>query len=185
MTRIPGLRAVCVGGLSLALAALLAACGEPAANVAEPKAYDRLGVQVQIPGNWKLVDDQRLGGAHYLTVESPGTAVFIAMVQSDRNRELEEFARSFSAEADKQLPNALEHQGRFDLSAFDQGTIREHYTVSLGGVKVPHLREYHKITGARRTAFLITQSADEDQAQAKPGFDLMLKSFKFNEAAGG
>ncbi|WP_360820481.1 hypothetical protein, partial [Streptomyces sp. NPDC047042] len=117
MTRMPGLRAVCVGGLSLALAALLAACGEPAANVAEPKAYDRLGVQVQIPGNWKLADDQRLGGVHYLTVESPGTAVFIAMVQSDRNRELEEFARSFSAEADKQLPNALEHQGRCATAA--------------------------------------------------------------------
>lgn len=175
-----GLRAVCVRGFGLALVLTLAACGEPAANVAEPKAYDRLGVQVQIPGNWKLADDQRLGGVHYLTVESPGTAVFIAMVQSDRNRELEEFAHSFSAEADKQAPAATEHQGRFDLSAFDHGTIREHYTVSLGGVKVPHLREYHKITGARRAAFLVTQSADEDQARARPGFDLMLKSFKLN-----
>lgn len=185
MPRMSGLRAVCFRGLVLALLALLAACGEPAANVAQPKAYDRLGVQVRIPGNWKLADDQRLGGVHYLTVESPGSAVFIAMVQSDRNRELEEFARSFSAEADKQMPGALQRQSRFDLSAFADGTIREHYTVSLGGVKVPHLREYHKITGARRTAFLVTQSADEDLAQAKPGFDLILKSFKFNEAAGG
>src|SRR5262249_4238758 len=128
MTGMLGLRAVCVRGFALALILTLAACGEPAANVAEPKVYDRLGVQVRIPGNWKLADDQRLGGVHYLTVESPGTAVFIAMVQSDRNRELEEFARSFSAEADKQVPAAMEHQGRFDLSAFDHGTIREHYT---------------------------------------------------------
>lgn len=185
MTRMPCLRAVCVRGFVLALIALLAACGEPAANVAQPKAYDRLGVQVQIPGNWKLAADQRLAGVHYLTVESPGTAVFIAMVQTDRSRELEEFARSFSAEADKQLPSALERQGRFDLSAFADGTIREHYTVDLGGVKIPHLREYHKITGAHRAAFLITQSAEEDRAQARPGFELMLKSFKLNESPGG
>lgn len=185
MTRTTRLRSVCLRGFALALAALLVACGEPAANVAQPKVYDRLGVQVRIPGNWKLADDQRLGGVHYLTVESPGSAVFIAMVQSERNRELEEFARSFSAEADKQVPDALDRQSRFDLSSFADGTIREHYTVSLGGVKVPHLREYHKITGAHRTAFLITQSADEDRAQARPGFELMLKSFKLNEASGG
>lgn len=144
--------------LGFAVAALLAACGEPAANVSDPKPYDRLGVHVEIPGNWKLSDDQRVAGVHYLTVESPGSAIFIAMVQADGNRELEEFARSFSNEADKQTPGLLDRSTRFDLSAFAEGTIREHYTISLGGVKVPHLREYRKITGAHRTAFLDRKS---------------------------
>jgi hypothetical protein len=181
MTRSQRSRGFAVGCLAVALAALLGACGEPAANVAEPKPYDRLGVHMQIPGNWKLSDDERIASVHYLTVESPGSAVFIAMVQTDRSRELEEFARSFSAEADKQTPAVLGHNSRFDLSAFAEGTIREHYIVSLGGVKVPHLREYRKITGAHRTAFLITQSADEDLAQTRPGLDLLVKSFKLTD----
>ncbi|MGO1069953.1 hypothetical protein [Lysobacter sp. CA199] len=167
--------------LAAGLIVLLAACGEPAANVAQPKPYDRLGVHLQIPGNWKLSDDQRIASMHYLTVESPGSAIFIAMVQSDGARELEEFARSFSAEADKQTPSMLKRESRFDLSAFTEGTIRERYVVSIAGVKVPHLREYRKITGAHRTAFLITQSAEEDLKQTQPGFDLLVKSFQLTD----
>lgn len=182
MIRTSRLRVLHVWLLGAACAVALAACGEPAANVSQPKRYDRLGVHMQIPGNWKLSDDQRVAGVHFLTVESPGSAIFIAMVQSDRHRELEEFARNFSAEADKQTPSVLARDTRFDLSAFAEGTIREHYVVSLGGVKVPHLREYRKITGAHRTAFLITQSADEDLAQTRPGFDLLTKSFSLTDA---
>ncbi|MGH8083494.1 MAG: hypothetical protein ACREP7_23155 [Lysobacter sp.] len=181
MDRSQRLRRWSLGCVSLGLFALLSACGEPAANVAEPKSYDRFGVRLQIPGNWKVSDDQQLAGAHYLTIESPGSAVFIAMIQPDRSRELQEFAHSFSAEADKQTPALLSHDSRFDLSAFAEGTIREHYVISLAGVKVPHLREYRKITGARRSAFLITQSADEDLTQTQPGLDLLVKSFKLTD----
>lgn len=175
------LRRVVACGLGLGLAVLLSACGEPAANVATPKSYDRFGVHLQLPGNWKVSDDQRIAGSHYLTVESPGSAVFIAIVQADSGLALETFARDFSAEADKQTPVATTRETRFDLSHFAEGSIREHYIVSLGGVKVPHLREYRKITGARRSAFLITQSADEDLARTQPGFDLLLRSFKLSD----
>ncbi|MEH6420696.1 hypothetical protein [Pseudomonas sp. CGJS7] len=167
--------------LAAGLLALLAACGEPAANVEQPKRYDRLGVQMQIPANWKLSDDERVSGMHYLAVESPGSALFIAMIQSDGGRDLGEFARSFSADADKSMPAMLSGESRFDLSGFAEGTVRERYVASIGGVKVPHLREYHKITGAHRTAFLITQSAEEDLAQTQPGFDLLVKSFKLTD----
>lgn len=181
MARADRLRHVVVCWLGAGLALLLSACGEPAANVSAPKLYDRLGVHVELPGNWKVSDDQRVAGSHYLTVESPGSAIFIAIVQADRSLELENFARDFSAEADKQTPGLLAREARFDLSHFSEGSIREHYTVSLGGIKVPHLREYRKITGARRSAFLITQSADEDLAQTQPGFDLLLRSFKLTD----
>jgi len=181
MARARALHRVAAGWLAAGLALLLAGCGEPAANVSAPKPYDRLGVHVQLPGNWKVSDDQRVAGSHYLTVESPGSAIFIAIVQADRGLELETFARDFSAEADKQTPSVLRRETRFDLSRFAEGTIREHYTVSLAGVKVPHLREYRKITGAHRSAFLITQSADEDLAQTQPGFDLLVKSFKLTD----
>lgn len=169
----------CLAG---ACALALCACGEPAADVSRPLRYDRLGVHMSIPGNWSMAEDKRVDAVHYLIVESPGAAMFVAIVQADTTAELEDFARDFSADADKATPSVMNGQSRFDRSAFAEGTIREHYVLSLGGVKVPHRREYRKITGAHRTAFLITQSADEDLPQTQPGFDLLLKSFKLADA---
>ncbi|MGN7917684.1 hypothetical protein [Lysobacter sp. 22409] len=168
--------------LAGACAVALCACGEPAADVSRPLSYDRLGVHMSIPGNWSMAEDKRVDAVHYMIVESPGAAMFVAIVQADTTAELEDFARDFSAEADKATPSVMNGHSRFDRSAFAEGTIREHYTLSLGGVKVPHRREYRKITGAHRTAFLITQSADEDLPQTQPGFDLLLKSFKLADA---
>lgn len=159
-------------------AVVLSACGEPAADVSRPLSYDRLGVRMSIPGNWSMAEDRRIDAVHYMAVESPGSAIFVAIVQADTTAELEDFARGFSADTDKAMPSMMSGSSRFDRSSFAEGTIRERYVLSLGGVKVPHRREYRKITGAHRTAFLITQSAEEDLPQTQPGFDLLLKSFK-------
>lgn len=167
--------------LAPCLALLLAACGEPTADLSQPQAYHRDGVRMQIPGNWKLVEDERVDGDHYLTVESPGAAVFLAMVQAGPGLELADFARSFSSEAQKGLPAGMSGRSRFEPGAADDGVLREHYEVSLAGVRVPHQREYRRITGAHRTAYLITQSATEDLARTQPGFDLLLKSFALSE----
>ncbi|MEI2453316.1 MULTISPECIES: hypothetical protein [Lysobacter] len=168
--------------LTLSLAWLLAGCGERAADLDHPQAYHAPGLRLQIPGNWRVGEDRRIGQIHYLTVESPGSALFVAIVGSGRGQELDTFARGFSAEADRQLPAAQAPGHRFERSGFAEGAIRERYSLRLGGIDVPHRREYRKVTGARRSAFLITQGAEQDLAKTQPGFDLLLRSFELPEA---
>ena len=166
----------------LALAWLLAGCGERAADLEHPRRYDAPGLRLQVPGNWRIGEDRRIGQVQYLTVESPGSALFVAIVGSGRGQELDTFARSFAAEADRQLPPSSVPGHRFERGGFAEGAIRERFSLRLGGVDVPHRREYRKVTGARRSAFLITQGAEQDLDKTQPGFDLLLRSFELPEA---
>lgn len=61
--------------LALALGLSLG-CGEPSAQVSQPKLYSKDGVEFRYPGNWKVTEDASHPDFRYIIVESPGGAVF-------------------------------------------------------------------------------------------------------------
>ena len=61
--------------LALALSLSLG-CGEPSAQVSQPKLYSKDGVEFRYPGNWKVTEDASHPDFRYIIVESPGDAIF-------------------------------------------------------------------------------------------------------------
>lgn len=91
--------------LLLNVTLFLAGCGEPAADVARPRLYEKDGLAFQHPSNWKIEEDQSLEGIRHLTIETRGDAlVIVQMFPPGLGMPLEDYAREFAKAAVEELP---------------------------------------------------------------------------------
>ncbi|RFA29286.1 hypothetical protein CAI21_09375 [Alkalilimnicola ehrlichii] len=164
--------------LVLIVIAGLAGC-EKAADVASPELYEKHGVSFSYPGNWKITEDAQQGSVRQIIVESPGDAIVIALIYPAADAvSLNEFAERFASHVQQEASIITMDKATFSSSPEANTRIRERFNVSLLGVKVPHVREYNRAEGGDTVAFLVSQAAEEDLAKVKPGFELIVDTFK-------
>lgn len=167
--------------LLLKICCLLAGCGEPAADVARPRQYEKEGLAFQHPGNWKIEEDQNLEGIRHLTIETSGDAIVIVqMFPPGMGLPLEDYAREFAKAAAEELPMGRVVGSKFTPLAKSDGFdgLQEDFTLQLLGEKVPHVRRYFSQDFGARHCFLICQVAEEDLGKVEAGFKQVAASLK-------
>jgi len=162
--------------------------------------YNKGAVALRYPGNWKITEDktEKSTGVkiHYLNVESPDNGIFLIVVfskpipltvqqwhqnlASARGRHVEDMTRVGGKEFGKAK------QGKTtEIVATIGGKktpgVREKFNMTLLGEAVPHITEVFRVSNKARTAYLQTQAPEEDWAKERPGFNLVLSSFRLSE----
>lgn len=171
-----------ISAVSLLVALALAGC-EQAADISSPTVYEKNHVGFSFPANWDVSEDATQDGVRHIFVESPGDAIFIALLYPRTDAvSLREFAEWFSAQAGEETPVANVGESAFSDLEKASGqlsgeAIGEDFSLSLLGMEIPHRRGYYTTESGDRTAFLVTQVANDDLGKVQPGFDLILGSF--------
>ncbi|MBK8038721.1 MAG: hypothetical protein IPK22_16565 [Verrucomicrobiaceae bacterium] len=158
---------------------ILVSCGERAADVVNPKKYEKEGVVFLHPGNWTIENESHEAGFHHVTVESPGDALVVVQAfEQTAAVSLKEYAEGFSAATAKQLP-----MGKMDGHQFaelpDQGgwqRLQETLTMHLVGTKIPHTRFYYARDFGENRCFVLCQVSTEDLSRVQEGFAQIVKS---------
>jgi hypothetical protein len=156
---------------------------EKAADISSPIKYEKENVSFSYPQNWKVTEDVRQQDLHYIFVESPGDAIFIIQIYSKNGAvSFNEFVEWFSSQSKAEIPVGKMEESIF--STVEKGNIatgmkgiKENFSITLVGEKVPHTREYYTVDSDNEIAFLVTQTATEDMRKTESGFDLILSSF--------
>jgi hypothetical protein len=156
---------------------------EKAADISSPIKYEKENVSFSYPQNWKVTEDVGQQDVRYLFVESPGDAIFMALIYSKNDAvPLSEFVEWFSSQSREETP--IGNVGKSSFSAVEKNKfsprmkgIKENFAISLLGEQTPHIREYYAMDTKNKIAFLVAQAATEDLSKVAPGFDLILSSF--------
>ena len=151
------------------------------ANAVEIKKYHNNGVSFSYPANWKVSSDVDTGALRYIFVESPGNGIFIVQVYPARsNLSLAEYAKGFANKA----KNSSRKIQRISLK-FSKVTgpgnlgegVKEDFTIGYLGKVLAHVCYYYQVNRSNKTAYLISQSANEDLPKVQNGFKLLQSTF--------
>lgn len=170
--------------VSFALMALGTSC-ERVADVSSPLSYAKEGISFLYPGNWKIEDDENLEGTKFLSVESPGDALFLVMESPDDGTgTLQEFVKSFSESFGGEIPiGTVEKPTSSDIQRKGKTGqlrgIRQRIEISLLGERTSFIQEFFAVKASGKTAFLVCQSPEEDFDKTEPAFDQIIGSFKY------
>jgi len=180
MTRIPFLTvALIILGLTLPSRA------EVTADVASPKTYEKGGVTFNHAGNWKVTEDGKRTLTRYLILETPGEAVVVFQIMPERGAmTIEDFAKEFSKTSSAAIPLVKFGTSNFGTTKPDgrYQTLKETFSITLGGVTLPHTRHYSRLVDDGKVSFIVTQAADEDLKLVEPGFKQVTDSFQFKKS---
>ncbi len=157
---------------------------EKSADTSSPIKYEKENVSFSYPQNWKVTEDVRQQDLRYIFIESPGDAIFIVQIYSKNDAvPFNEFVKWFSSQCNEEMPfgkmeeNTYSKVEKTTLGKGMKGRIKENFSITLLGQKIPHLREYYTMDSNNEVAFLVSQTSTEDMSKTKPGFDLILSSF--------
>lgn len=145
------------------LLALWTSC-ERVADVSSPLSYAKEGISFVYPGNWKIEDDENLDGTKFLSVESPGDALFLVMESPDDGTgTLQEFVKSFSESFGGEIPiGTVEKPTASDIQRKGKtGQLRgisQRIEISLLGERTSFIQEFFAVKAPGKTAFLVCQS---------------------------
>lgn len=153
---------------------------EKAADISSPVKYEKDNISFLYPRNWKVTEDVVQQDVRFLFIESPGDAILVAQIYAKNDAvSFSEFVEWFSSQSKEEIPI-----GNIGKSSFSniEGTavssgIKEKFTISILGEKVPHIREYYIKESSKKVTFLIAQTATEDLDKVELGFNLILSSF--------
>ena len=157
--------------------------------------YDKQGVSFQHHSNWKVAEDTELvegSGVRFINLEGPDEAVLMLTVMpSPVDQTLEDYATTMAREFTAAItetaigpirPATASPTGSRAVSAriggADQAGISHTYTVSVLGVKVPHVANFYQLVGPKTTAFIVTQVATEDAQRTAPSMSIALDSLR-------
>ncbi|MCG8526206.1 MAG: DUF4720 domain-containing protein [Opitutales bacterium] len=158
----------------------LSGCLEPRANISSPKSYSNLGIQFEYPKNWKITEDEQDDFVRYLFIESPGDAIVILQIYGKEDKlDLENFAHDFSDNAKNELPIGVFSDSTFEVTG---DYLEEKFTISLLNESVPHRRKYALRDYNEQICFIVFQVAEEDLDKTNPGFDLIIKTLKYEKS---
>jgi len=157
----------------------LAGCGEPKADLANPKSFRKELVSFRMPGNWHVEDEMHESGVHHFSIETDGDAIVIVQVYPEEMaNELKAFARAFSEETAKAMPmGRMSGHVLSDLPDLEGWKgMKETLNMRLATVDIPHTRFYYTRRFGKQHGFVICQVSTEDLDKVKSGFDLVRSS---------
>jgi hypothetical protein len=171
----------------LIILSLLAHVGcEKIAAVKTPNIYDKDGIHFKHPGNWKVTTDSQHDGVRFLFLETPGNAtVAMQIYLATEAPEIEDFARQFSSNVQKEMPRYVTvgnstFGGPDDVAGFISMT--EQFSLSTLGEEVPHIRLYKQKQFGDKIVYVICQVSNEDEDLVDIGFDQIMSSLKYDSA---
>lgn len=167
--------------LSLPLFAVLSGCGEPQADVTDPKTYRAGGITFDYPKNWKIDEDSVSPEIHFVMLGSPGNAVVILQSYPTEDADdLPTYSKAFSDIVEKEVPiGKIKEPQLVELpAAHGYQWIEEAFEITLLGLSVPHRRLYGAKEMVSRRMFLILQAPIEDFEKAETGFALIRDSLR-------
>jgi hypothetical protein len=157
--------------------------------------YEKEGVSFQHHANWKVTEDAELAegsGVRFINLEGPDEAIImLTLMPSPVAQTLEDYATTMAREFTAAItetaigpirPATASPTGSRAVSAriggADQAGISHTYTVSVLGVKVPHVANFYQLVGPKTTAFIVTQVATEDAQRTAPSMSIALDSLR-------
>ena len=169
----------------LIILALLAHLGcEKVATVKAPKIYHKDGIHFKFPGNWKVTSDSQRDRVRFLFLETPGNAtVAIQVYLATEALEIEDFARQFSSNVQKEMPRYVTvgnstFGGPDDVAGYRSMT--EQFSISTLGTEVPHIRFYKQKQFGNNVVNVICQVSNEDEDFVAIGFDQIQSSLQYD-----
>jgi len=161
---------------------VLVGCGGKVADTGNPTSYAKSGLSFQMPGNWRVTEDEEVGTVRYLFVEEPGDALVVVQLRPSADvGDLLSVAKEFAKSAKEATPLGKIGTSKFGSSGTDGAyeTLRERFSISLGGQHIPHTRDYRLRTFGDRTCLLIAQVADEDRSDVEAGFRQVMDTLAY------
>jgi hypothetical protein len=162
---------------TLLLAACAAAC-EAAPRTASTQTYGGKahGVTFSYPGDWENSDES----PGYIELEpknGPEHAVMLIIhVDAESNSDTLE-----SMADDMKLDNAANVTTRAipaAVKASKRGGLERRFDYQADGGSFPHIKQFHRVDGAERVAFLIAQAPADEWDVVKPGFQIIYDTFQ-------
>lgn len=160
-------------------AAFLSSCGEPKADLANPKQFRKEPLTLRLPGNWQVEDEMHEGGLHHISIETPGDAMVIVQIYPESMADdLNDYAKAFSEETAKAIPmGTMSGQIFTDLPDVEGWkAMKETLNMRLATVNIPHTRFYYARTFGEQRCFVICQVSTEDLDKVTSGFELVRGS---------
>ncbi len=176
----PLARAVCF--TLLLCCVVFSACGERKADLDNPNHYSAHGMAFDYPGNWKVTDDQDMGGGvYFITIESPGNALVMVHRMPDLVAlDIRAFGEELAKNTQKEMPIGEASPSRFGavktLGMYE--AMKEEFVISLLNQRVPHLRTYYRRVDSGVSWYITTQVSKEDVKAVQKGFELVVRSFR-------
>jgi hypothetical protein len=153
----------------------LIGCGERAADIKNPKHYNKSGLKFSYPGNWTITSDDELDSFHSIIVETSGDGIVILQKYLATDAmSLKEFADEFSNSMGDELPIGEIVDTKNVASTSTE--ISQTFSIKLLGERVPHVRKFVLKKFGSEVCFLIYQVATEDTDKAIKGFELISSS---------
>jgi hypothetical protein len=157
---------------------------ERTANVKQPKAYNKDGIQFQYPDNWKVTADSQNESMRHLVIETPGEAILIIQVfTADDSVPMSDFVREFSSNAQQELPRfATSTASTFGEPEERDGykSVSEQFSIKAVGEGVPHTRIYKQKRFGSKMIYVVSQVASEDEDLVGAGFDQITSSLQYD-----
>src|SRR4030095_3754404 len=157
---------------------------ERTANVTQPKAYNKDGIQFQYPDNWKVTADSQNESMRHLVIETPGEAILIIQVFTpDDSVPMSDFVREFSSNAQQELPRfATSTASTFGEPEERDGykSVSEQFSIKAVGEGVPHTRIYKQKRFGSKMIYVVSQVASEDEDLVGAGFDQITSSLQYD-----
>lgn len=156
---------------------------ERKADVSSPARYEKQSIAFLYPGNWTITEDVDQDTFRYLFIESPGDAIMIIHIYLKKHAlTLRDFVDQFAGHSGQEIP-----LGKIDnnyistvVKATSKGSktgFRERFSLAVGGMQIPHIREYVQLKSKEKAFFLISQAPERDFEKVRPGFDFIFRSF--------
>ena len=159
---------------------------EKTADISNPIENSKSGVHFSIPGHWIVTEDEDNNDFRYIFIESPGDAIFMVEVYRYENPfSLKEYVDLSVEEYRNDFYMGKVNRNTFSeinikAAAREWDGIRNQFSVKVMGIEVPHVQDFYAIESESRVAYLSSQVAEEDFEKVSDGFELILKSFRFD-----
>ena len=151
---------------------------ETAPQVEKPQYYNKNGLTLTYPGDWKMESDDNLEGGRVLLLESPDNAIITVFILSeDDQRDLEQIAKDYGEIFKDSLPEAFTVTTT-SLKAVDDTRWRELFRIDFMGEFVPHIREYKLTRSGNSRVVFVSQVASDERDIVLPAFKMIEDSLK-------
>jgi hypothetical protein len=150
----------------------LIGCGERAADIKNPKHYNKSGLKFSYPGNWEITSDDGLDSFRSIIVETSGDGIVIIQTYlASEAMSLQELADEFSKSMGDEMP--IGEIVDIKNVASSSTEISQTFSIKLLGERVPHDRKFVLKKFGSEVCFLIYQISTEDTNKAIKGFELI------------
>ncbi len=150
------------------------------------KSFSKHGVIFTYHRGWRLVKNKKTFNNHIIVIRTRRRASIAVFIYPDKKaNRLVEFVRAYNKRIRKKMRKGKvsksiyeDTQRNIPASKGAQGVI-EKYSIKLRGREVPYVREYQRVPGKGKVAYIITTSRERTLKNNTAGFNTLFNSFRF------